>query len=105
MATEKTIYADCPMCGGRLEINVNTGKVVMHWPKEETSAQQSKEDLFAAALKKQKEAKEKLDSYFKNAPKQMADNKKKLDKHFKDEKKRIFDEKDFSRPENPFDLD
>lgn len=101
--SEETIYVDCPLCGGRLEVVKNTGRVVNHWAKPKTAAEGG--DIVKEALKKQAEDKKRLDQYFKSAPDNLTKKKRELDDLFEAEKKRIHKEKDYERPENPFDLD
>ncbi len=100
--SDETIYVDCPLCGGRLEVVKNTGKVINHWAKPEIGGGG---DIVKEALKKQAEEKLRLEEYFKTAPDSLSKKSKKLDDLFEAEKKRIHKEKDYDRPDNPFDLD
>ena len=100
--SEKTVYADCPCCEARLEVEVKTGKVIQSWKKSDLK--QSK-DFIKDALKKQEKDKSRLDKYFEGAGSEMEKRKKDLFKKFEQEKKRIHKEKDYSRPDNPLDWD
>ncbi|MDD4004261.1 MAG: hypothetical protein PHW69_03545 [Elusimicrobiaceae bacterium] len=101
--SEETIYVDCPLCGGRLEVAKNSGKVVGHWVRPDAKAAGG--DIVRDALRKQAEEKLRLEQYFNSAPDKLSKKSEELDKLFEAEKKRIHKEKDYERPENPFDLD
>jgi len=99
-----TVYADCPCCGARLEVRRQDGKVVAHWTKRTDGATTDADPLKAAA-ERQKAEKAKLDHYLTGAKDVLEQRKKEAQEKFDKERDRIFKEKDFTRPDNPFDLD
>ena len=99
-----TIYVDCPCCGARIEARRQDGKVVAHWAKR-PEAESAETDPLKAAAERQKAEKAKLDNLFTGAKDVLEKRRKEAQEKFDKERERIFKEKDFSRPENPFDLD
>lgn len=99
-----TIYVDCPCCGARIEVRRQDGRVVAHWAKRE-EASTAETDPLKAAAERQKAEKTKLDQYLSGAKDMLEKKKREAQEKFDKERDRIFKEKDFTRPENPFDLD
>lgn len=97
-----TFMIECPCCGERLEIERSSGKIIKRWPKPEIS---DEEDFLQSGLKKLEDEKARLSSYFDDAGDILKEREKNLASAFEKEKKNVEESEDFSRPENPFDLD
>ena len=100
----KTIYVDCPLCEGLLEIDPESGEVVNKWSASDRNA--SGADKMTAALKKIEEARRSRKDLFDRKRVEMEDKKRRLEDEFrKNVEKAKNDGAGDKKPISPFDLD
>lgn len=96
----KTILIECPDCGLRMEVDVETSKIINKYKKPVV---ENSNDPLKEMIDKAKKEKAEFDKYFNDARKEIDKKKEELEKHFEDTKKKAKDDKE--RPINPMDLD
>ena len=100
----KTVYVDCPCCGGLLEIDAATGEVVNKWAAAERNA--SGADKMSTALKKLQTDKESRKDLFDRKRSEMDEQKRRLEDVFrKNVEKAKSEGAEDEKPLRPFDLD